>query len=61
MGLLPEVDMVKDRASINRSEMAVSVTFFVKGQRVNTSAFMNYRISVVTTQILLLSHEGSHR
>ena len=49
--------MVKDRDSVNRSEMAISITFFVKGQ----IAFMNYRVSVATTQILLLWSEGSHR
>lgn len=56
-GLLPEVDVVKDRDSVNRSEMAISITFFVKGQ----IAFMNYRVSVATTQILLLWSEVSHR
>lgn len=55
------MDMVKDRDSMSRSEMALSITVFVKSQIVNTLAFMNYRVSVSTTEILLLWREGSRR
>ena len=43
--------MVKDRDSVNRSEMAISITFFVKGQMIHIVSSVRCVVSVTTIEL----------